>query len=81
MSWPTWRDVLTIDEEDEDEKEEEEEKGEKEEDEGEDDNEEEALKRETGRRLDLEVEASGFGQAMQRELEDVSSPFSFNQRS
>lgn len=27
----------------------------------------------TGRRLDLEVEASGFGRAMQRELEDVSS--------
>lgn len=26
----------------------------------------------TGRRLDLEVEASGFGRAMQRELEDVS---------
>jgi len=79
MSWPTWRDVLTIDEEDE--YEEEEEKGEKEEDEGEDENEEEAPKRETGRRLDLEVEASGFGQAMQRELEDVSFPFSSAQRS
>jgi RIO kinase 2 len=61
-SWPTWRDVLTIDEEDE---EEEGVEGDKVE-EGED------AKPKTGRRLDLEVEASGFGSAMQTELEDVS---------
>jgi RIO kinase 2 len=61
-SWPTWRDVLTIDEEDE---EEEGAEGNKVE-EGED------AKPKTGRRLDLEVEASGFGSAMQTELEDVS---------
>jgi RIO kinase 2 len=60
-SWPTWRDVLSIDEEEEDEEEGAEGA------EGED-----TPKRETGKRLDLEVEASGFGQAMQRELEDVS---------
>ena len=35
--------------------------------------EEEGGKPTTGRRLDLEVEASGFGQAMQTELEDVSN--------
>jgi hypothetical protein len=32
----------------------------------------EETKPKTGRRLDLEVEASGFGSAMQTELEDVS---------
>jgi hypothetical protein len=52
---------LTIDEEDEDE-----------EDKAEEAEGEDTPKRETGKRLDLEVEASGFGQAMQRELEDVS---------
>lgn len=31
-----------------------------------------ATRREEGRRLDLAVEASGFGREMQRELEDVS---------
>lgn len=51
---------MTIDEEDEDEEGAEGAEG------------EETPKRETGKRLDLEVEASGFGQAMQRELEDVS---------
>jgi len=56
---------LTIDEEDEEE----------ESAEGEKVEEGEEAKPKTGRRLDLEVEASGFGSAMQTELEDVS-PFS-----
>ena len=53
---------MTIDEEDE------EEEGA----EGEKVEEGEEAKPKTGRRLDLEVEASGFGSAMQTELEDVS---------
>lgn len=60
---------MTIDEDDEEE--EETEAGEKGK-EGED------AKPTTGRRLDLEVEASGFGQAMQTELEDVSLSATLN---
>lgn len=61
---------MAITEEDEEEDEEEDgvEGEEKQEAEGSQD----ARKRDQGRRLDLEVEASGFGRDMQRELENVS---------
>nr|XP_019050813.1 Atypical/RIO/RIO2 protein kinase [Kwoniella bestiolae CBS 10118]OCF29743.1 Atypical/RIO/RIO2 protein kinase [Kwoniella bestiolae CBS 10118] len=62
LSWPTWKDVLEI-EEDEGPAE----ADEKEEDENQAESSKTAQKR---LRIDLEVEASGFGRALQRELED-----------
>lgn len=65
---------MAITDEDEDEEEDDGEEGEKGAAEGKEKAEgsKDARKRDQGRRLDLEVEASGFGREMQRELEDVS---------
>lgn len=91
-SWPTWKDVVAEDEDEEEEVGEAEASGSTSQIEGEASS-SEHVKAEPGagalgsekkgrKRLDLEVEASGFGRTMQRELEDVSHhhlTLSFNQ--
>lgn len=74
-SWPTWKDAMAIDEEDEEEEEDVEEVESTGDQEVVAEGSQDARKRQQqgGRRLDLEVEASGFGRDMQRELESVSS--------